>query len=234
MEEQALKFEEKLKTLVALGKKKKNVLEVSEINEVFSDMPLEEEQMEKIYEYLEAQNVDVLRITEDHDEPVDDVELLLSDEEVEDVGKHNAGNCFPPEVEYHVAKPEIPFFGNHDNGRCCKVCKGAAYRYVDKQQGKCGVAQSRAGLELVYLLAQQDGCQCHGGRLGDEGAQQRRNAQYGKPPGCRCALAQRRAFLEGYLCQTIDGPRCRNDHHYRYKQCLGEHDIVVDVLQEVI
>ena len=65
MEEQALKFEEKLKTLVALGKKKKNVLEVQEINEVFSDMALEEEQMEKIYEYLEAQNVDVLRITEE-------------------------------------------------------------------------------------------------------------------------------------------------------------------------
>ncbi len=86
MEEQALKFEEKLKTLVALGKKKKNVLEVQEINEVFSDMPLEEEQMEKIYEYLESQNVDVLRITEDHDEPVDDVELLLA-EEVEDVEK---------------------------------------------------------------------------------------------------------------------------------------------------
>ena len=87
MEEQALKFEEKLKTLVALGKKKKNVLEVQEINEVFSDMPLEEEQMEKIYEYLEAQNVDVLRITEEVDEPVDDVELLLSDEDVEDVEK---------------------------------------------------------------------------------------------------------------------------------------------------
>ncbi len=86
MEEQALKFEEKLKTLVALGKKKKNVLEVQEINEVFSDMPLEEEQMEKIYEYLESQNVDVLRITEDHDEPVDDVDILLS-EEVEDVEK---------------------------------------------------------------------------------------------------------------------------------------------------
>ena len=63
MEEQALKFEEKLKTLVDLGKKKKNVLEVQEISDVFSDMPLEEEQMEKVYEYLEARNIDVLRIT---------------------------------------------------------------------------------------------------------------------------------------------------------------------------
>ena len=83
MEEQALKFEEKLKTLVALGKKKKNVLEIQEINEVFSDMVLEEEQMEKIYEYLEAQNVDVLRITggDIDDDVADDVEILLSDED---------------------------------------------------------------------------------------------------------------------------------------------------------
>ena len=52
MEEQAVKFEEKLKTLVALGKKKKNVLEIPEINDVFSDMELGEEQMEKVFEFL--------------------------------------------------------------------------------------------------------------------------------------------------------------------------------------
>ena len=81
MEEQALKFEEKLKTLVDLGKKKKNVLEVQEISDVFSDMPLEEEQMEKVYEYLEARNIDVLRITggDVEDDVIDeDMEILLS------------------------------------------------------------------------------------------------------------------------------------------------------------
>ena len=35
MEEQAIKFEEKLKTLVSMGKKKKNTLEINEINDVF-------------------------------------------------------------------------------------------------------------------------------------------------------------------------------------------------------
>ena len=48
MEEQAIKFEEKLKNLVAIGKKKKNTLEIQEINDVFSDMELEAEQMDKI------------------------------------------------------------------------------------------------------------------------------------------------------------------------------------------
>ena len=87
MEEQAVKFEEKLKTLVALGKKKKNVLEIPEINDVFSDMELEAEQMEKVFEYLEAQGVDVLRITggEVDDDVADEVESLLADEEEVDM-----------------------------------------------------------------------------------------------------------------------------------------------------
>lgn len=86
MEERAIKFEEKLKNLVALGKKKKSILEIQEINEVFSDMELEVEQMEKIFEYLESQNIDVLRISPDTDD-ADDVEILLTDEDEVDMEK---------------------------------------------------------------------------------------------------------------------------------------------------
>jgi RNA polymerase primary sigma factor len=87
MEEQAMKFEEKLKTLVAMGKKKKNTLELQEINEVFSDMELEAEQMDKIFEYLEAQGIDVLRMSEEvviddlADDLPDDIDLMLVTEE---------------------------------------------------------------------------------------------------------------------------------------------------------
>ena len=86
MEERAIKIEEKLKNLVALGKKKKSILEIQEINEVFSDMELEAEQMEKIFEYLESQNIDVLRISPDTDD-ADDVEILLTDEDEVDMEK---------------------------------------------------------------------------------------------------------------------------------------------------
>lgn len=86
MEERAIKFEEKLKNLVALGKKKKSILEIQEINEDFSDMELEAEQMEKIFEYLESQNIDVLRISPDTDD-ADDVEILLTDEDEVDMEK---------------------------------------------------------------------------------------------------------------------------------------------------
>ena len=54
MEENVAKFEEKLKELVELGKKKKKVLEIQEISDFLSDLELSPEQMEKVYEYLEA------------------------------------------------------------------------------------------------------------------------------------------------------------------------------------
>ena len=86
MEENIVKFEEKLKELVALGKKKKSVLEIQEINDFFSDMELSPEQMEQVFEYLEAKGIDVLRINSDTDDD-DDMEVILSDEDEVDMEK---------------------------------------------------------------------------------------------------------------------------------------------------
>ena len=58
------KFSEKLVGLLELAKKKKNVLEYQEISDYFKDQPLDAEQMDKIFDFLEASGVDVLRITE--------------------------------------------------------------------------------------------------------------------------------------------------------------------------
>ena len=58
------KFSEKLVELLELAKKKKNVLEYQEISDFFKDQPLEVEQMEKAFDFLEASGVDVLRITD--------------------------------------------------------------------------------------------------------------------------------------------------------------------------
>ena len=77
------KFAEKIKELLNMAKKKKNVLEYQEISDFFADMPLEEEQMEKVLEYLDQNNVDVLRITDDDD--VDDEEIILTDDDEVDV-----------------------------------------------------------------------------------------------------------------------------------------------------
>ena len=74
------KFQQKLKDLLALAKKKKNMLEYQEISDFFSDMQLDAEQYEKILDFLEANNIDVLRITDDD---VDDEMLLDVDDEDE-------------------------------------------------------------------------------------------------------------------------------------------------------
>ena len=86
MEENVAKFEEKLKELVALGKKKKSILELQEINDFFADMELDLDHMEKVYEYLEAQNIDVLRIGSDSDD-MDDVDIVISEESDVDLEK---------------------------------------------------------------------------------------------------------------------------------------------------
>ena len=74
------KFQIKLRELLALAKKKNNMLEYQEISDFFSDMQLDAEQFEKILDFLEANNIDVLRITDDD---VDDEMLLDVDDEDE-------------------------------------------------------------------------------------------------------------------------------------------------------
>ena len=83
MEENAQKFLEKMNELVALGKKKKSILDVQEINDFFADMELSAEKMEKVFEYLEGHNIDVLRITADTDDDVDIDNMIAEEEEVD-------------------------------------------------------------------------------------------------------------------------------------------------------
>lgn len=80
MEMDKEKFMEKLKGLMEMGKKKKNMLEYREVTDYFQDMPISDEQMDKVLEYLEAHGIDVLRISE-NDSDVDDL-LLISDDEI--------------------------------------------------------------------------------------------------------------------------------------------------------
>lgn len=74
--ERAEKFQAKLQELLVTAKKKKNMLEYQEINDFFKDFALNPEQIEKILDFLEANHVDVLRITEDD-------EILIDDDDVE-------------------------------------------------------------------------------------------------------------------------------------------------------
>ena len=83
-EETKAKFREKLKSLLELGKKKRNILEYQEISDFFRDMNLDEEKMEKVLDFLEANKVDGLRISDGDDE---DDDIILDDEDEVEVEK---------------------------------------------------------------------------------------------------------------------------------------------------
>ena len=85
-------FMEKLKKLVELGKSKNNTLDINDINDFFTGVTLSEEQLENIYNYLESQNIDVLRVMTDDPTPMettileeDDDDFVMSGEEEEDI-----------------------------------------------------------------------------------------------------------------------------------------------------
>ena len=79
-EERNALFEKKLKEQLTLAQSKKTVLEYQEISDHFKELQLNAEQFEKILDYLEKNNIDVLKLQES-----DDDVLLPEDEDMEEI-----------------------------------------------------------------------------------------------------------------------------------------------------
>ena len=71
-------FAAKMKGLMALAKKKKRILDNKDIEEQLSDIELDQEQIDKVYDYLESQGIDVVSNIELEEENPEDKELDLS------------------------------------------------------------------------------------------------------------------------------------------------------------
>ncbi len=78
MDEKALGLEEKLQRLLAEAKKKKNVLEEQEVQNFFSTDNLDSEKWDMVFDFLDANKVDILRIGND-----DDMEPDLFEEDID-------------------------------------------------------------------------------------------------------------------------------------------------------
>ncbi|MCL2592632.1 MAG: RNA polymerase sigma factor RpoD, partial [Defluviitaleaceae bacterium] len=65
--------------LVSLGKDKKGVLEYKEIMDYMADIELDPVQIDRIYEHLEAQGIDVMGAIELEDDSDKDVDLSIVD-----------------------------------------------------------------------------------------------------------------------------------------------------------
>ena len=67
----------RLKELVALGKKKRGILEYKEIMDFMGDIDLDPEQIDKVYEYLETQGIDVIGAIELEEDTVKELDLSI-------------------------------------------------------------------------------------------------------------------------------------------------------------
>lgn len=79
-----VKFDEKIKELLNLAKKKKNVLDYSEVSDFFRDLPLEEEQFDKVLEVLDSNGI-VCNVEIPVENDLDDEEINLTEEDEVDV-----------------------------------------------------------------------------------------------------------------------------------------------------
>ncbi len=80
-EEVSIKLEERLKELLDFAKKKKNILDEGEVTLYMADLNLDEEQYDRVTDFLEQNNVDIFPISEGDDLEPDDDALLASEEE---------------------------------------------------------------------------------------------------------------------------------------------------------
>ena len=75
-----VQFDEKLKELITLAKKKKNELDLKEVQDFVASLKLQEEQMDKVFEELEKSGVEILGIPEADDIADDEIILTEADE----------------------------------------------------------------------------------------------------------------------------------------------------------
>lgn len=92
MNETITAFEEKLKELLAIAKKNKGIIEVEKVNDVFKELNLDVHQIDKIYEYLENNNIAVLNLSNDYDEPDDSAILEIEQEDDSSVTEDLSAN----------------------------------------------------------------------------------------------------------------------------------------------
>ena len=78
------RFLELTQNLVTKAKKKKNALEYQEIQDQMQELNLDENQLKYLVSYLEQQEIDVLKIQLDSEEPDDEMLLLTEEESVDE------------------------------------------------------------------------------------------------------------------------------------------------------
>lgn len=150
------KFEEKLKSIVELGRKKDNVLENQEIIDHFKGVELSEDDYDRIWETLEKNGIDILKMTspsEDDLEPDDDVppEEIENEEEVDvenvDLSVPDSVSIEDPVRMYLKEIGKVPLLSAEEEVELAKRME------IGDQEAKNKLAE--ANLRLVVSIAKR-------------------------------------------------------------------------------
>lgn len=148
MDEAIMRFEEKLKELLDLAKKKKNVIEYQEIQGFFSDIELDAEKYDKILDTLEENKVDVLRIADDEEVLIiDDDEKIEEEIEEIDLTFLDSVNIEDPVRMYLKEIGKVPLLSAEDEIDLAKKME------LGDEEAKKRLAE--ANLRLVVSIAKR-------------------------------------------------------------------------------
>ena len=155
MDEKTLGFDEKLVMLLAEAKKKRNVLENREVLDFFSGEILDADKLDKIYDFLEANKVDVLRLGEeteiDEDLFAEDEIDLDQEEEIDlekiDLSAPEGVGTEDPVRMYLKEIGKIPLLSLEEETRLAKRIE------MGDEEAKSALAE--ANLRLVVSIAKR-------------------------------------------------------------------------------
>ncbi len=148
MEEQLTRLNEGLKQLVIQAKERKNMLEIHEINDVFKNISLSEEEYDYILDYMEANEIDVLQMKEsaEIEEYFDDSVLEETDELEEDILSQSQNGSDPVHI-YLKEIGKIPLLTTSEELRLAKKAQEGS-KEARKQLAE-------ANLRLVVSVAKK-------------------------------------------------------------------------------
>lgn len=149
MEEQLTRLNEGLKQLVIQAKERKNMLEIHEINDVFKNMSLSEEEYDYILDYMEANEIDVLQMKEsaEIEEYFDDSDILEETDELEEDILSQSQNGSDPVHIYLKEIGKIPLLTASEELRLAKKAQEGS-KEARKQLAE-------ANLRLVVSVAKK-------------------------------------------------------------------------------
>ncbi len=141
------KFEKKLKSLIEIARKKKNVLEDKEVIGHFAGIDLNEQRMEMVYDILETNNIDVLSMT---DEEPDDITFEVEEEEQIDITVPEGVSIEDPVRMYLKEIGKVPLLSAEEEITLAKIMEKGG---PEGENAKKKLAE--ANLRLVVSIAKR-------------------------------------------------------------------------------